>query len=99
MFVVILRFIDKSKASSVSDAHNRWVKKGFDDGVFLVAGPLATADGGVIVADNIARAQLEEYVAEDPFITEGVVNPEILEFSPALTSEQLAFLKPAQQPA
>lgn len=96
MFVVILRFIDISKASSVSDAHNRWVKKGFDDGVFLVAGPLATADGGVIVADNIARAQLEEYVAEDPFITEGVVNPEILEFSPALTSEQLAFLKPAQ---
>ncbi|GHA02093.1 YciI family protein [Novosphingobium arvoryzae] len=99
MFVVILRFIDKSKASSVSDAHNRWVKKGFDDGVFLVAGPLATADGGVIVAHNIARAQLEDYVAEDPFITEGVVNPEIIEFSPALTSEQLAFLKPAQKPA
>lgn len=95
MFIVILRFADKSKAPAVADAHSQWVKQGFEDGIFLVAGPLQPADGGVIVAHDVTRARLDEYVAADPFVTEGVVAAEVLEFSPALATEQLAFLKTA----
>jgi hypothetical protein len=33
-------------------------------------------------------------VADDPFVTAGVVSPEILEIAPAHTDERLAFLAP-----
>jgi hypothetical protein len=40
MFIVLLKFSgDKGKASQFMEDHKRWIKRGFDDGVFfLVAG-------------------------------------------------------------
>ena len=39
MFIVFLRFSDsKSQAGEFMEGHNAWIKSGFDDGVFLVAG-------------------------------------------------------------
>ena len=37
MFVVLLRFSDnKDQASEFMEGHNAWIKRGFDDGVFLL---------------------------------------------------------------
>ena len=46
MFVVTLKFADKAKAPSLMDGHNAWIARGFDEGVFLLAGGLAPAAGG-----------------------------------------------------
>lgn len=41
MFIVLLKFSEKkSKASQYMQGHNEWLKRGFDDGVFLMAGSL-----------------------------------------------------------
>lgn len=92
MFVITLRFADKSKASQLMDGHNAWIKRGFDEGVFLLVGGLQPNAGGAIVAHNASRAGIEARVQDDPFVTEGVVSPEILEIAVGRVDERLAFL-------
>lgn len=94
MFVVTLRFsADKARAPQFMEGHNAWIRRGFDDGVFLLTGALQPGVGGVVLAHNISRADLEARVQEDPFVAEGVVSAEILDIAPGRTDERLAFLK------
>ena len=51
MHIVLLKFSsNKSQAGQFMEAHKRWVKRGFDDGVFLLVGSLEPNGGGGIVA-------------------------------------------------
>ncbi len=93
MFVVLLRFSDaKSRASELMAAHNEWIRRGFDDGVFLLVGGLQPALGGAVIVDGLARAELEERLQRDPFVAYDVVKPELLEVSPSRADPRLAFL-------
>ncbi len=93
MFVVLLRFSDnKPNAGTFMQGHNDWIKKGFDDGVFLVVGSLQPNAGGAILADATTRPELEARVDQDPFVAEGVVTAEILERTPAKASPRMSFL-------
>lgn len=93
MFVVMLRFSDnKANAGQLMEGHNAWIKRGFDDGVFLLVGSLQPNRGGGIVAHATSLADLEARVDEDPFVAENVVTAEILEISPARADERLEFL-------
>ena len=93
MFVVILKFKDKSKAAASMEAHNDWIAKGFEDGVFLTVGTLQPSAGGAILANGLDRATLDQRLSKDPFIAEGIVSAEIFEISPARTDPRLDFLK------
>jgi uncharacterized protein YciI len=93
MFVVLLKFSDnKQQAGRYMDGHNDWIKQGFDDGIFLVAGSLQPNLGGALVAHNISLPDLQNRVKEDPFVAENVVAAEILEITPAKTDKRLKFL-------
>jgi uncharacterized protein YciI len=92
MFVVLLKFADKSKAGAQMEGHKAWLQQGFDDGVFSLAGSLQPNLGGGIVAYNTTLEALQARVNEDPFVMEGVVTAEILEITPARSDERLAFL-------
>ncbi len=93
MFIITLKFADKSKAALLMDAHNAWIKRSLDEGIFLLVGSLQPNGGGGILAHNISRADLEIRIQADPFVAEGVVTPDILEIKPGLTNERLSFLK------
>ncbi|MCA0317925.1 MAG: hypothetical protein LCH88_07630 [Proteobacteria bacterium] len=93
MFIATLKFADRSRASQFMEGHNNWLRRGFDDGVFLLAGSLQPGLGGVILANNLSKAEFETRVQEDPFVVEGVVTAEILDVAPARADERLAFLK------
>ena len=94
MFVVLLRFSDnKSKAPEFMEGHNAWLKRGFDDGVFVAAGSLQPGLGGGIVAHNISLADLHDRVNDDPFVAEHVVSAEILEIAVAKADSRLDFLR------
>ena len=94
MFIVLLKFSgNKGQAGQFMDGHKAWLKRGFDDGVFVLAGSLQPGAGGGIVAHNISRADLESRVNDDPFVAEDVVSPEIHEIDPAKTDARLAFLQ------
>ena len=93
MFMILLRFSDnRDKAPQFMEGHNAWLKRGFDDDVFLLAGSLQPQSGGGIVAHNASRADLQSRVEEDPFVAENVVSAEILEIKPAKADERLNFL-------
>ncbi|MGX5736560.1 YciI family protein [Bosea thiooxidans] len=93
MFVVALRFsANKSQAPNLMQAHNDWIRRGFDDGVFLLTGSLKPGLGGTVLAHGVTRAELEARLKEDPFVTEDVVSVEILEIAPGRADDRLAFL-------
>jgi uncharacterized protein YciI len=94
MFIVLLKFsAEKAQASQWMEQHNVWLKTGFDDGVFLVAGSLKPSAGGMILAHGLSHEALDERVGQDPFVVANVVQAEILEVTPGLTDPRLAFLK------
>lgn len=94
MFVVLLKFSDnKKRAPEFMDDHNQWLKAGFDDGVFVLAGSLQPGLGGGIMAHNTTLEDLQARVDEDPFVAENVVSAEIIEIAVAKADDRLDFLR------
>ena len=94
MFVVLLRFSEnKKRAAQLMDGHNRWLRRGFDDGVFVAAGSLQPGLGGGIVAHDTSLEDLQTRVNKDPFVAAQVVSAEILEIAVAKTDSRLDFLR------
>jgi len=93
MFILFLKFSsNKGQASQVMDGHKAWVKRGFDDGVFLLAGSLEPDLGGAILAHNTSLSDLQARVNDDPFVQKDVVRAEIFEIDPAKADDRLKFL-------
>jgi uncharacterized protein YciI len=93
MFVVLLKFSDnRSQAAQFMEGHNTWIKRGFDDGIFVLTGSLQPRLGGAIIAQNISLPALQRRVDEDPFVAEKVVSAEIFEITPGKTDPRLDFL-------
>ncbi len=93
MFVVTLKFSEnRAGAGALMDGHKAWIQRGFDRGLFLMAGSLQPNMGGGIIAHGASRSELQAFVEEDPFVAEKVVAAEILEITPARLDERLGFL-------
>lgn len=93
MFVVLLRFSsNKGQAGQFMEGHRDWIKRGFDDGVFVLAGSLQPNAGGGILAHDTSLPELQARVDEDPFVTEDVVTAEVIEITPSMSDERLNFL-------
>jgi len=92
MFIVLLRFSgNKGQASQFMEGHKEWIKRGFDDGVFLLVGSLQPNLGGGIV-HNTSLSDLQSRVNDDPFVAENIVSAEILEITPSKADERLKFM-------
>lgn len=93
MFIILLKFSNnKACASEYISGHNDWLKQGFEEGIFLLAGSLQPALGGSVIAHNTSRSALEKYVKSDPFVENGVVSAEILQIDPKKVDDRLGFL-------
>ena len=93
MFIVLLRFSDnKASAGQFMDGHKEWIRRGFEEGVFLLVGSLKPNVGGGILAHNTSLPELQDRVNADPFVAENVVRAEILDVTPSSTDERLNFL-------
>ena len=74
------------------EGHKEWIKRGFDDAVFLLAGSLQPNLGGGILAHDTSLSDLQGRVESDPFVVENVVKAEILEITPSKADPRLNFL-------
>ena len=93
MHIIFLRFsTNKNQASQLMEGHKAWLKRGFDDGVFLLAGSLEPGLGGGILAHKTSLADLQSRVNEDPFVAQDVVKAEMFELDPGKADERLQFL-------
>ncbi|MEG3087929.1 YciI family protein [Sphingomonas sp. PB4P5] len=72
-------------------AHVAWLERGFDAGVFLIAGRQDPRVGGVIVARG-ERAEAEALSASDPFVTSGVATARVIAFNASFAAPEIAAL-------
>ncbi|MDR2145238.1 MAG: YciI family protein [Tannerella sp.] len=93
MYVILLKFTEKAdQAEKFVQSHIAWVKQGFDDDVFLLAGSILPDTGGAIIAQGASLPEIEKRVEGDPFVSEGIVNAEVIEIEPGMADKRLAFL-------
>lgn len=93
MFIILLRFSSRqSEAPQFMAGHKQWLSRGFDEGVFLLAGSLASAQGGCLLAHGVTLAEMQQRVQEDPFVAEQVVTAEVIELEPGMADPRLQFL-------
>jgi uncharacterized protein YciI len=72
-------------------AHVAWLKQGFEQGLFVVAGRRTPRTGGVILSRG-EREAVEALAATDPFVTSGVATAEVVSFSASFAAPALAAL-------
>jgi uncharacterized protein YciI len=93
MFIVLLKFSsNKGLASQFMEGHKEWMRRGVEDGTFLLVGSLHPNLGGAILAHGPSLPELQDRVNEDPFVAKNVVSAEILEITPSKADQRLAFL-------
>jgi uncharacterized protein YciI len=94
MFILIVSYTQPAaKVEPHIAAHGIWVKRHFDSGVFLFAGPKKSGLGGVIAARAIEKAELLRHIAEDPYVIEDVADYQIVECDFKLAQTGLEALK------
>jgi uncharacterized protein YciI len=81
MFVLLLTYTRPvDEVDALMRDHMAWLNAQYEAGRFLVSGRRVPRTGGVIVAHGEDRAEIEAIAAQDPFVTGGVAEVEIIEF-------------------
>ena len=93
MFILSLTYVKPTEeADRLMQPHMDWVNEGYDRGMFLASGRKNPRTGGVILARG-EQAEVEAYVAADPFTVEGVAVYEVTEVAVTRTAAGLDALK------
>ncbi|MBB3446066.1 YciI family protein [Rhizobium sp. BK379] len=93
MLILALTYVKPNEeADKHMEPHMAWVKEGYARGWFLASGRKVPRTGGVILAVG-ERAEIEGYVAADPFTIHGVAEYDIMEVALTTVTEGLEALK------
>lgn len=93
MFIVLLKISgSKERAAEYMAEHKAWLQQGFDEGVFLASGNLSGQPGGGILVHGLSEAEVQQRLAQDPFVVHGIVTAQVIEITPSKTDPRLAFL-------
>jgi uncharacterized protein YciI len=93
MFILSLTYVKPNEeADKHMEPHMAWVKEGYAKGWFLASGRKVPRTGGVILSLG-NRAEIEAYVAADPFTIHAVAQYDITEIAITTTADGLDALK------
>jgi uncharacterized protein YciI len=93
MFILSLTYVKPTEeADRFMASHMDWVNAGYERGMFLASGRKNPRTGGVVLARG-DRAEIEAYVAADPFAIEGVAVYDITEMAVTRTASGLEGLR------
>ncbi|UVO07251.1 YciI family protein [Pectobacterium polonicum] len=76
----------KDELEKSIDAHKKWLADNIKKGNVIFAGPLEDGAGGFILAYGLALYEMENILADDPFINLGLVKTEIKAIEPGICS-------------
>lgn len=62
--------------------HLAWLNAGHEAGHFIAWGPREPRDGGLIFVKTGSRAEAEALLASDPFLTHGLADLSIIQWTP-----------------
>ncbi len=90
MFIIELTYKKAmSEADKFMQAHRDFLDDQYANGTFIASGPKNPRDGGVILAKDMERSELDKIIALDPFFTEEISEFRITEF--AVTKKSATF--------
>ena len=83
MFLLMSRYVKPlEEVEKWLPEHRAFLDRHYAAGTFLVSGPLEPRTGGCIVTVNMTREAVDEILAQDPFMREGVSAYDIIEVRP-----------------
>jgi uncharacterized protein YciI len=85
LFIVTLTY--RRSAAEIEaqlDAHRDWLLAHSREGRIIVAGPLESRTGGLVIAHCAGRAEVDRMMAQDPFVIHGLVGVDVRGMTPAL---------------
>jgi len=96
VFIVFLKFgAKRSEAVKWMAQHNLWLQRNCDAQVILLAGSLDEGQGGALIVAGVNSDALQAMLADDPFVREEIVVPEVHSVSPSkLAAGMPAILSP-----
>ena len=94
MFIVTLTYLlPVEEIDALMHDHVEWLKKGYDDGLFVASGRRVPRTGGVILARSGDEQALRATLARDPFVIHGAARCDVVEFTPSMTAAGAEVLK------
>ncbi|SDY64078.1 Uncharacterized conserved protein YciI, contains a putative active-site phosphohistidine [Collimonas sp. OK242] len=83
MFIVLLHYVQPlTVVEKYLQEHRNFLDKNYAAGHFLASGAQVPRTGGVILAKNLSREELDVVLNEDPFHREQLAKYQIIEFTP-----------------
>ncbi|GKW42871.1 YciI family protein [Pectobacterium parvum] len=68
------------------DAHKKWLADNIKKGNVIFSGPLEDGMGGFILAYGLDSSDMEDILADDPFVNLGLVKTEVKTIEPVICS-------------
>jgi len=94
VFILELSYIAPlDEVDRVRDEHMSWVAEQYAAGRFYASGAKVPRTGGVILAKAMARDELDDIIASDPFTRAGVAAYDVTEFAATTVAEGLEALR------
>jgi uncharacterized protein YciI len=94
MFLIISNYVVPTTQVDPHRAqHSGWVEQYIKSGDFIMAGPRRGKIGGVIVSRSMDKDKLMKILAEDSFVSENLVEMQIVDFDAPFTSDELKKLQ------
>ncbi|AIR69251.1 MULTISPECIES: YciI family protein [Dickeya] len=91
MYIINLTYnAPLDEVENLLERHVTWLKRGYEQGVFVASGRKNPRTGGVILAKSVEREELEDFLKQDPF--QAVANYEVIDFQPSMTVDTFAAL-------
>lgn len=93
LYIAVLSYVKPlSEVDALLPAHVEWLRKGYDDGIFILSGRRNPRTGGVILARGSSIEEIQARMKEDPLQHQGLATLEIMPFEPTMSAEDLQHL-------
>lgn len=90
LYLVVITYLRPlAEVDAELEAHRAYLAEHYRAGHFLLSGPQEPRRGGVILARAESRAEVEAWVAQDPFHRAGVASYEIIGWQPLLRAAEV----------
>lgn len=76
------------KIDSFRAKHIDFLNQYYEDGLFIVSGPMMPREGGVIIAKCNSKEYLQKVLECDPFAVNNLATYEVIEFVPTKWSQE-----------
>ncbi len=91
MYIISLTYhAPLDDVETLLERHVTWLKRGYEQGLFVASGRKNPRTGGVILAKSVAREEIDAFLKQDPF--QAVANYEVIDFQPSMTAEAFTAL-------